>query len=287
VTDNGAPPLSTNTNFTVVVYEQNISPSWPTVGVKTVNESALLQVDMGAIEINIHGKIAGYQLTNPPVGASIDSNGVVSWTPSPAQSPSTNLITIAVTNIDPLDITTPILVSTTNLTVVVFAPTLSPIQNYSVNVGGTLTFTNAATDNDPTRKLTFSLVDGPSSASVGVNNGIFTWQPGPSYNSTANSFTIQATDDSVPPLTASQTFSVYVGNVLAPATIGVPQFVDGHFQFQVSGPVGPTYSIDATPLLPAAQWTNLATFIPTNSPFIFTDPNSLQNQRLYRVNLSR
>ncbi len=285
VTDNGTPPLSTNTSFSVVVFEQNIAPVWTNTGVKTVNESALLRVDMAATEKNIHGKIAGYQLVNPPVGASIDSNGIVTWTPTQAQSPSTNLVTIAVTNIDLLDTSTPILVAMTNFTVIVFAPTLAPIQNYSVSVGGMLAFTNIAADNDPTRKLTFSMVAGPPSASVGASNGVFVWKPGSSYNATSNAFMIQVTDDSVPPLVASQSFSVYVGDVLVSPTTGALQFLDGHFQFQVTGPVGPTYTIDATSVLPAAQWTNLGTFVPTNVPFIFIDTNSPQNARIYRVKL--
>jgi hypothetical protein len=38
-----------------------------------------------------------YQLINPPAGVSIDSNGVITWTPTLSQSPSTNIITTVVT----------------------------------------------------------------------------------------------------------------------------------------------------------------------------------------------
>jgi hypothetical protein len=285
VTDNGTPPLSTNTNFTVVVLEQNIAPAWPAVGVETVNESALLTVDEGATEKNIHGRIAGYSLINPPAGAAINSNGVVTWTPSQAQSPSTNIIVTAVTNIDPLDMSLPILVATNNLMVIVFAPALSPIQDYSVNVGQTLTFTNFGADNDPTRTLTFSMVSGPPSASVGGASGIFAWQPGSNYNATANSVTIQVADNNVPPLTANQSFLIYVGDLARPPSIGTPRFSGGQFQFQVSGPVGPTYYIEAAAALPSAQWTNLQTIIPTTTPFLFTDTNTPQAERIYRVEL--
>jgi hypothetical protein len=38
-----------------------------------------------------------YQLINPPAGVSIDSNGIITWTPSLSESPSTNIITTVVT----------------------------------------------------------------------------------------------------------------------------------------------------------------------------------------------
>ena len=37
-----------------------------------------------------------YQLVNPPAGATIDSNGIITWTPTPGQSPSTNLVVVVV-----------------------------------------------------------------------------------------------------------------------------------------------------------------------------------------------
>src|SRR5262249_14418313 len=37
-----------------------------------------------------------YDLIDPPAGATIDSNGIITWTPTLAQSPSTNVITTVV-----------------------------------------------------------------------------------------------------------------------------------------------------------------------------------------------
>jgi len=39
-----------------------------------------------------------YSLVNPPVGAVIDTNGVIAWTPTEAQGPSTNVMTTVVTD---------------------------------------------------------------------------------------------------------------------------------------------------------------------------------------------
>jgi hypothetical protein len=38
-----------------------------------------------------------YELINPPAGATIDSNGIITWTPTANQSPSTNIFTTVVT----------------------------------------------------------------------------------------------------------------------------------------------------------------------------------------------
>ena len=58
-----------------------------------------------------------YQLINPPAGATIDTNGIITWTPTLAQSPSTNIITTVVSTIvvNSLGSTT---ISTTNSFVV-------------------------------------------------------------------------------------------------------------------------------------------------------------------------
>lgn len=47
---------------------------------------------------NVPANPITYQLIDPPAGASIDGNGVITWTPTLGQSPSTNLITTVVTS---------------------------------------------------------------------------------------------------------------------------------------------------------------------------------------------
>ena len=74
---------------------------------QTVNELTLLTVTNTATEPNIHSTTLGYALVNPPAGAGIDANGVITWTPSQNQSPSTNTITTVVTNSNPFDLVNP------------------------------------------------------------------------------------------------------------------------------------------------------------------------------------
>ncbi len=224
VTDNGTPPLSTNTTFSVVVVERNLPPVWPPVGMITVNDASLLTVIVAARDTNIHAMITGYGLLQAPVGASINSKGVVTWKPGPAQSPSTNTFITVVTNNDPFDLVNPSLTSTNSFTVVVFAPSLAPIPDYTIYVGQTLMVTNIAADNDPTRTLTFALTDGPASAIVGAANGVFAWRPGASYAGTTNAVTLRVNDNNVPPLSATQSFTIVVNNLSSPVALGTARY---------------------------------------------------------------
>src|SRR5437763_16044417 len=94
------------------------------------------------------------------------TNGVISWTPTEAQGPSTNLVTVKVT-----DDGSPNLSDTKSFTVYVnevnTAPVLAAIADQTINELVTLTVTNSASDNDvPLNNLSYSLVSSPSGMTV-------------------------------------------------------------------------------------------------------------------------
>jgi hypothetical protein len=122
VTDNGIPALSDTNTFIVTALDQNLPPVLPVIPPQTVTELTLLTVINTATNPNIHATIAGYTLVNMPAGAVINTNGVITWTPSQAQSPSTNTITTVVTNTDPYDLVSPHLTATNSFTVFVVPP---------------------------------------------------------------------------------------------------------------------------------------------------------------------
>ncbi|MGD0208838.1 MAG: hypothetical protein ABSC89_14655, partial [Verrucomicrobiota bacterium] len=119
VTDNGSPPMSATNSFTVIVKEVNVAPVLPVVSTQTVSTSTLLTVTNTASEPNIHATTIGYQLVNPPAGMTININGIITWTPSTGQGPSTNTITTVVTNSDAFDLVNPQLTATNSFTVIV------------------------------------------------------------------------------------------------------------------------------------------------------------------------
>jgi hypothetical protein len=97
---------------------------------------------------------------------------------------------------------------------------------------------------------------------------------------------MQVTDNSVPPLSATQSFTVNVNPSSSQVTLEAIGFSGGQFQLKVNGPVGPGYIIEAATALAGAQWTAVQTITPATTPFIFTDTNSAQTDRFYRVVLS-
>ena len=100
------------------------------------------------------------------------------------------------------------------------APVLAPISDATLFEGNTLIFTNLATDSDrPAQSLSFSLIDPPTGAAVGADTGIFDWTPTEAQGPGIYSIVLQAADNGVPPLSATQTFIVTVLESNLPPTL--------------------------------------------------------------------
>jgi hypothetical protein len=92
-------------------------------------------------------------------------------------------------------------------------PTLEPITDQTVNVGGALDLTNLfAEASNTNEELTYSLQDAPAGATINATNGQILWNPLPSQGGTTNLFTVSVTENGMPPLTTSQSFAVVVGD---------------------------------------------------------------------------
>jgi hypothetical protein len=266
--------------FSLIVL--NARPFLAAISNQTVNELVTLSLTAIATDADLPPQILTFGLSNAPAGMVINpTNGVLIWTPAPNESPSTNVVTVTVT-----DNGTPPLSSNSTFTVVVFAPTLAPITNYTLNAGQTLTFTNAAVDNDTNSILTFGLASGPASAKIGSTNGVFFWRVGAADAGTTNIITVRVTDNSVPPISVSESFTVFVNKFSSPLTLGAARFSGGQFQIQMGGPVGPDYIIETATVLSGDHWTKLETITPSTTPFLFIDTNSVLPARFYRVQLS-
>ncbi|MDB6022208.1 MAG: wapA 2, partial [Pedosphaera sp.] len=235
---------------------------------------------------NIHSTLT-YSLVAPLTGMSISPSGVFTWTPTQAQAPSTNLVTTVVTNTNPFDLVSPHLSATNSFTVIVFAPTLAAISNFTVNAGQTVSFTAVGTDNDNTRTLTYSLGGTPpANASINSASGLFIWRTPASSAGTVTNIQVRVTDNSAPTLSAAQSFSVTV-NALSPVTLHAVTKTNSQFQVRVSGPVGPDYILQVSGTVTNNNWVNLLTNTPGVSPFTLTDTNvGPFTNRFYRVKLA-
>jgi hypothetical protein len=94
VTDNGG--LSATNQFVVVATEVNVAPTFiATPSNVALAPLAVFSVTNAATDVDLPAQTLVYSLINPPAGAVVSSNGVISWTPAEAQAGSTNeLITV-------------------------------------------------------------------------------------------------------------------------------------------------------------------------------------------------
>ena len=183
----------------------------------TISGLTTIVVTNTAGEPNIHSVTAGYALTGP-AGSAINTNGIISWTPSVAQVPGVYTFTTVVSNSNPYDVVNPQLSASNSFTVTVQAihngPVLGVVSNQVVNELTLLTVTNAATDNDiPSLPLSYTLVvtnvnnnSAVTNASISTN-GVITWTPGQTQSPGTNVFTTVVSDGS---LSATNSFTVTV-----------------------------------------------------------------------------
>ncbi len=203
--DINSPQLAATNAFKVFVKEVNNRPVLPTIDPQTIDELATLTITNTATDSDLPTNELVYTMVEAPSGAAIDVNGVVTWTPSEAQGPSTNTFTVSVTDTNAFAVTNNQLSATNTFTVVVrevnAAPTLVVTNvQFVVDELATLTVPIFATDPDnPTNTLTFSLVSPPAGMTIDSMTGVVTWTPSEAQGPSTNVVTVSVVDDGVDP----------------------------------------------------------------------------------------
>jgi len=280
VTDNGVPPLSTTNAFTVTVREVNEAPALTVPGDQIIDELTSLNVTNTATDADLPANTLTFTLGNHPTGLTIaPDTGIISWTPTEAQGPSSNLVEVIVT-----DDGSPVLSATNTFSIIVnevnSAPSLPAIADRTIHAGQTLVFTNSATDSDlPANTLTYSLDPGaPGTASVGSTSGVFAWLTTAGDANTTNAITVRVTDDGTPALDDSKSFTVTV--VSAPtADITVAGNI---VTITWTSIAGQTYRVQYKDNIDDTIWTNLAPDV-TASGSTSSTTDTTTSQRFYRV----
>ena len=162
------------------------------------------------------------------------------------------------------------------------SPVLAAISNQIILAGTALVLTNTASDADiPPQTLTFSLLNAPTNAVVNATNGIFTWRPTIAQSPSTQTVAVVVTDSGVPPMSATQAFTVTVIQPVQPILKG-PLVAIGQFGFWITGDAGPDYTILASTNM--NSWNLLFTANSPVLPFFWADTNSFAfSRRFYRV----
>jgi hypothetical protein len=202
-----------------VVNPGNQAPVLSAIFDRVISEGATLGLTAGASDPNA-GDTLTFSLENPPAGATINSSsGAFSWTPTEAQGPGTNNITVRVT-----DNGSPSLSDAKSFTVIVnevnTAPVLSAIADRTISENALLAINLAATDADlPANTLSYSLDVAPSGASINPSTGAFAWTPNETQGPGAYNITARVTDNGSPSLNHTRTFTVTVNEENSPPAL--------------------------------------------------------------------
>jgi hypothetical protein len=100
VTDNGSPARDDSETLTITVNEVNLPPVLAAIGNRLVTAGSNLTFTATATDPDRPVQILAFSLdAAAPSGASINpSTGIFSWTPSAGHTPTTNLVTVRVTD---------------------------------------------------------------------------------------------------------------------------------------------------------------------------------------------
>jgi hypothetical protein len=220
VSDNGIPSVAVTNYFTIVVTEVNSPPHLPLQIDRTINELTLLRVTNTAVDADLPANVLTYTLLNPPAGATISSAGVINWTPSESQGPSTNVFTTWVQdNGSPPFSDTNVFVVT--VLEVNSAPVLPSQGSRTINELTLMTVTNTATDSDiPANILTYVFLTSPSNATLSAS-GVISWVPNESQGPGTYVFKTRVFDNGIPVLSATNTFAVAVNEINSAPTLPV------------------------------------------------------------------
>ena len=285
------PHLAATNSFLVVVREVNTAPVLATVPTQYVNELTLLTVTNTASEANIHSTL-GYLLVGAPSGMAIDANGVITWTPQQNQSPSTNLVTTAVTNSNPYDLVNPHLAATNSFLVVVrevnTAPVLAVIGTRTITAMTSLVVTNRATDSNIHAALSYALINPPTGMS-NSSDGVVFWTPTLAQAPSTNLITTVAIShdpyDAINPQLSTTNY--FIIRVVLPPTVTI-SLSKNQVRLSWSSVSGTLYQVQYRNAFDGTPWLDLGGPVGATGDLTeYLDPWSVATpQRFYRIVLA-
>ncbi|MEI6343701.1 MAG: YDG domain-containing protein, partial [Verrucomicrobiota bacterium] len=188
---------------------QNQAPTWGAMGQVVISELAPWTLTLAAMDADVPAQALSYGLVSGPAGLTMSVEGIVEWTPTEAQGPSTNSVLVAVTDG---------VASVTNAFTVIVSevnadPVLATISNRTLDELTPLSLSLSATDVDiPAQSLSYRIVSGPPGMTVNASSGALAWTPTEAQGPSTNTVLVAVTDGVA---SVTNAFTVIVSEVNA------------------------------------------------------------------------
>jgi hypothetical protein len=198
-----------STSFQVTVRVANAPPFFINLFGRSVRELNLMSFKLNGRDQDLPAQKLTYGVVSGPKGLVVSEEGQVTWTPTEDQGPSTNTVSVRVT-----DSGTPAASTTNSFLVFVTeantAPYFSSVYSRSFLESFPLNLTMNGRDADlPAQKLTYTLVSFPKGMTM-TEAGVIAWQPTEDQGPSTNNIVVRVTDNASTSLSSTTNFVVIV-----------------------------------------------------------------------------
>jgi hypothetical protein len=268
----------------IQVQEINAAPAWVGETLLRTTEGQTLSVSLPVNDPDRPAQALRFTLESGPDGLLVSTNGLLVWTPTEAQGPSTNQVRVRVSDsLATVSIDFLVAVAETNS-----APvwTANP-GTRRVNEGNLLSFSVQATDSDlPAQPLTYRLVSGPWGLTLSTN-GLLSWRPTEVQGPSTNRVRLGVSDGVV---STVQEFDIIVRDAITGSpgpSLGLSARQDGSWSLQISGLGGARYQVEQLTDL-GASWAPVSGVSEvvtqgTNAPVVLVLPAQASPSRFIRL----
>jgi hypothetical protein len=261
----------------------NSPPTLQPISDVVVNEGTLIRFVALASDSDTPAQTLKFSLDpGAPSGVTIGSNGAFRWRPTEFQGPGVYPITVRVT-----DNGIPNLSATQTFRVTVNEVNGPPIflsaRDQFVKAGSLLTFMTGVDKDWPGQNLSFTLDAGDATgASLDSTSGLFSWTPSDAQVGTYD-VTVHATDDGVPPLSATVTYRIHVVESTFPLILVDFRRTGNSVVLSWPATVGRVYQVQRKDDPNQPDWIIGAEVTATDTTVDFIDSLSATPSRFYRV----
>ncbi|MCP4964639.1 MAG: tandem-95 repeat protein [bacterium] len=194
-------------SFIWSIDDLNRSPTMSAIANATAEEEVALQIVVDADDPDLPGDSLNYSLTSSPSGATINSSGVIKWTPTESNGPGTYGFKVKVK-----DSASPpaSVVRSFNVTVVEVnaPPEVAYIPDQALGAGDTMSYPVVAIDADiPPNALTFAATGMPPGVAINRTSGLISGTIPTGASQGTGTATMTVRDNGTPQAKTVKTFA--------------------------------------------------------------------------------